>query len=120
MPGARSAGTIFPRLEGETHHQPDHDDHGHQTEEDDALPYLGAKIIVRLFADDSHVRGVPSFGSLYSCRAKEGRATSDTPTGRSDRKSSTAAASCQPSEHVPRFDGRPGTTEPPSEGSGAA
>jgi hypothetical protein len=68
MPGGKSAGTIFPRLEGEIHHESDHDDHGHQTEEDDALAYLGAKIIVRLFADDSHVRGIPSIGSLHSCR----------------------------------------------------
>jgi hypothetical protein len=72
MPEARSAGgTIFPRLENETHHEPDHDDHGHQTEEDDALPYLGTKI-VRLFADDSHVGGIPSVGSLHSCSAKGG------------------------------------------------
>jgi hypothetical protein len=50
------AADIIPsRLEGETNHQTDHDDHGHQTEEDDALPHLGAKIIVRLFADDSRV-----------------------------------------------------------------
>lgn len=61
MLGAKCAGTIFPRLEGETHHETNHDDHGHQTEEDDALTYLGAKIIVRLFADDSHARGIPSF-----------------------------------------------------------
>ena len=65
---AKSAGSTFPRLEGETQHETDHDDHGHQTEEGDALTYLGAKIIVRLVADDSHVRGIPSFDSLHSCR----------------------------------------------------
>jgi hypothetical protein len=51
MAGSQSRRRIFSRLESETHHETDHADHSHQTEEHYALTYLGAKTIVRLFAD---------------------------------------------------------------------
>ena len=68
-----------PRLEGEhAHHEPDQDDHGRQTEEDEALPYLGTKI-VRLFPDDSHAEHVPGPGCFYSRRPSVGGSSAGSP-----------------------------------------
>jgi hypothetical protein len=67
----QAANDLTPRLEDETHQEPDHDDHGHQTEEDDALPNLGTKI-VRIFPNDSHVGRIPPSGPQHSRRACAG------------------------------------------------
>jgi hypothetical protein len=64
----QDADGLTPRLEGETHQEPDHDDYGHQTEEDDALPNLGTKI-VRLFPNDSHIEFIPDRWPFHSCKA---------------------------------------------------
>jgi hypothetical protein len=68
---ARGVLALTPALEGDAKHEPDHDDHRCQTEEDEALTYLRAKI-VRLVADDSHMKLIPGRGAFHSCSRTEG------------------------------------------------